>query len=290
MYLTDVELADGIGGQFSRKLDAFAYAKRIGGDYYHRPISDLMWHPGDCFDIDNPKQKQKFINELNKFFEYNNPDVSIDEVEEAPMRVGMVPPSEQISTRGLLKKLPMQKKIVIHVRRGNIVPDQTINPRYISDESYRKLFILLEQIIKDLRLQDHEIVILTDGPIDNPEYISTPDHEYWRTQIGMNVQGDITKLEPFNTEILNPNLNYTIINNICSLDAIRLMLSANWLIPGFSAFSTFVATGGHYNVIGNPRSMNTNGISGSWLDTADGVRINIGKKVYSDDSFRAATS
>ena len=290
MFVTDKELADGIGGQFCRKLDAFAYAKRMGYEYYHRPISDVMWHPGDCFDLSSNKEKQKFINELNKFFEYKNADVPADLVQEAPMKIGMVPGSEMISTRGLLKKLPMQKKIVIHVRRGNIVQDQTANPRYISDEAYRKLFLHLETIIKDFRLNDHEIVVLTDGPIDEPQYIQTPDHEYWRTQVGMNVDGEVTKLEPLNTKILNPNLKYTIINDICSLDAIRLMLSANWLIPSFSAFSTFVAVGGHYNVIGNSRSMNVQGIRGSWFDTKDSVKIQIGDKVYSDNNLTVATS
>lgn len=290
MFVTDVELADGIGGQLCRKLDAFSYAKRMGYEYYHRPISDVMWHPGDCFDIDNEKEKQKFINELNKLFIYTNPDVSMEQVQEAPLRIGMVPGGEMVSTRGLLKKIPMEKKIVIHIRRGNIVTDQSVNPRYISDEAYRKLFIHLEQIIRDFRLEDHEVVILTDGPIDNPEYISTPDHDYWRTQVGMNVQGEVTKLEPFNTSILNPNLKYTIINDICSLDAIRLMLSASWLISGFSAFSSFVALGGHYKVIGNSRSTNTKGLAGSWLDKKDSVTINIGKRVYSDDNLTLATS
>lgn len=282
MFYTDLELPDGIGSQIIRKISAIYYCELHGHTYIHRPIQELMWHPGDCFDIEDEKQKAKVIKQINMLI---TPPIQELPKTEKLLTVPTafdIPKNSNSYKIKFFKKLPMKKRIVIHVRRGNIVADQSINPRYISDEAYRKFFLHLEKIIQDFKLQDREIVVLTDGPINFKETIKTPDHNFWKNQSGMGVEGDTATLIPFNTSILNKNLKYTVLNNLCAVEAMELMLSAEWLFASYSAFSTAIAAGGHYKSVVNTRCINPAGFTGSWKDNGDSVTIDIGGKIYSD--------
>lgn len=222
-----------------------------------------MWHPGDCFDPESAEDRQRYVDKVNKLWTYpeshglegDSITITIPNIDAAlkglPLGIEKISSQGLDSCRGALKASSLDKRIVVHVRRGNIVPDFSINPRYIDDDVYKFFFVQLEKIIQRERLEDHEIVILTDGPIDKEKTIKLPKGDMWRHQTGMNVDpnDELVTLIPFNTSMLNPNLDYTIINDSCSIDAFEMMLNADWLVSGTSAFSQAAAMGGAQNVI-----------------------------------------
>jgi hypothetical protein len=145
----------------------------------------------------------------------------------------------------------VHNSIVIHIRRGNAVPE---NPRYTSDEFYFNLLKQIPEIINDLQLDNPRVIITTDAtngelytPVGDKQKMYNCQPYLHKDELGRYPTTGIDR------ELLkNAYPNVEIIDDLDTYDAFILMLTAKLLIVGNSAFSQSAGLLSTNMVIGMP--------------------------------------
>lgn len=257
----EFKTTDGIGAMLWKKIYAMSYAKHYGKLFQNTPFDWFLIHESD--DVNSPEEFQKTLDNFNnilidpwKDFDFNSlkdwtlcPHVGLG----AP-RPGMTDHNNFLIHAPDFNSLAgrSHNTVVIHIRRGNAIPE---NPRYVEESFYIELLKNMPEIIKNLGLNNPDVVICTDATDEPSSYLPLDD-----AQSFMWNQPHLYKDESgrYPTTTLNfsalkeayPGLK--IVNNLKTYESFRLMVTAKLLIVGQSAFSQSAGLLSTNMVIGMP--------------------------------------
>lgn len=270
-------LEDGIGAQFYRKIYAMCYAMDNGLPFFNRKIKDFFIHEAD--NVKTEEDEQRVLDFFNNFLinPWDRHNFSGDLTvcprvgEGAPDTMGQIMNTLPQFTKHGPTFNPdniTENTIVIHIRRGNVVPG---NPRWLDESIYIKILENINGTIKQLGLDNPEIVIVTDAPDTDKKYKPINKH-----QDGKWNQDHLVRDENgyFDTVSLNfdrfrhvlPNI--IILNNLNPEDAFLKMLRAKVLVVSPSIFSHAAALLSKNTVIDVcGRKVRFNGSYGHFDDT-----------------------
>jgi hypothetical protein len=232
MAIKEEYIPDGIGAQLFRKIVIKSYADAVGEEYYNDPITDFLIHESD--NINTEDEKNKIIEQFNNLISHTNNkhissnirDISTNDVNHSMLT----------NFNFLNIETVKENRIVIHIRRGNVVPG---NPRWVDEERYIELVENIDNISKLFSLQSPEIFILTDSPVNANKFKPyDKQDDYWKQEhlvADSNGEYPLTSISPDNF----PNVK--IINNMGTYESFIFMLNSAVIVPSWSAFSKSAA-------------------------------------------------
>lgn len=268
---------DGIGAMLWKKIYAMSYAYRHKLLFEDSPFIGFLIHESDK--ITNRDEYDSLLNQFNNLLFNPWANINFEMIPNKTIsgRVGMglgqtiYGPGFVQETDFLLDATVFNKihnddsnNIVIHLRRGNAIPE---NPRYTNDEFYLNLLSQISVLFNKFDLENPEVIICTDAPdvqtLFNPsinDHISNKDRAYMYTVIQSNMWSQPHLYPNENGEYPVTSANFDeyrkvypsvkIVNNLSTYDSFLLMLRAKVLITAHSAFSQSAGLLSHNRVIG----------------------------------------
>jgi len=228
MAIKEEYIPDGIGAQLFRKIVVKSYADAIGEEYYNDTIKDFLIHESD--NIKTEDEKNKIIEQFNNLISHtNSKDMNYDIKEISTNEIN----SSMLTNFNFLNiETIKENRIVIHIRRGNVIPT---NPRWIDEERYVELIENIDNISKLFSLENPDIFILTDSPVNTNKFKPyEKQDDYWKQEhlvADSNGEYPLTSINPDNF----PNVK--IINNMGTYESFLFMLNSAVIVPSWSAFS-----------------------------------------------------
>ena len=224
--ITCNSLSDGAGAVFLRIYTAIIYSHKIGGHYFHTPISSLEHNYYN--DVEYVSKWEKYFGFLSNYSKIKQTDiiVSIDSFKQIffyfiyykflyakkiifkfkfhhPAYINLNP-SDFISLNQSLKnciisnneKLKNNGKlnIIIHIRRGDVSIDKNYN-RFTHNQDINSKIIELKYILDDLELR-YNFHLISQGSIKDFKNISNIDYYH----LGLDPIADFDKM--VNADIL----------------------------------------------------------------------------------------
>jgi hypothetical protein len=225
-------MPDGIGAQLQRKVIVKAYANLMGYNYYNEPITDFLIHESDH--VNNQQEKNTLMFQFNNLIKHSNEGIDLDAVEEISTNELDV---SQIKNYDFLNiATSRENRIVIHIRRGNVIPG---NPRWIDESEYVSVINNIDSIADQFNLNSPKVVILTDSPNKAKTFKPTEDQQnYWYQDFLVpDSLGEypLTAIDPNNFKDIE------IVNNLGTYESFLYMLDSALIIPSCSAFSRCAA-------------------------------------------------
>jgi hypothetical protein len=228
MLIKEEYIPDGIGAQLLRKIVVKSYADATGAEYYNEPIKDFLIHESDK--INTEDEKNKIIEQFNNLISHTNPKDMISNIKE--ISTNEINSSMLTNFNFLNIETVKENRVVIHIRRGNVIPT---NPRWIDEERYVELVDNIDNISKLFSLENPEIFILTDSPVNSNKFKPyDKQDDYWKQEhlvADSNGEYPLTSINPDNF----PNVK--IINNMGTYESFLFMLNSAVIVPSWSAFS-----------------------------------------------------
>jgi hypothetical protein len=228
MIVKEEYIPDGIGAQLYRKIIIKSYAESTGNEYYNEPIKDFLIHESD--NINTEDEKNKVIEQFNNLILHTNPKDVTSKIKE--ISTNEINCSLLTDFNFLNIETVKENRVVIHIRRGNVIPT---NPRWIDEERYVELVDNIDNISKLFSLENPEIFILTDSPVNANKFKPyDKQDDYWKQEhlvADSNGEYPLTSINPDNF----PNVK--IINNMGTYESFLFMLNSAVIVPSWSAFS-----------------------------------------------------
>jgi hypothetical protein len=239
---------DGIGAMLWKKIYAMSYAKQQNKLFEDTPLKWFLIHSSDNIKSEDDPKYAEMLEKFNNVLLNPWKDIDFDSIPDKTLcphiglgwshAPGIIAETDFLDYAPEFNKFSdtVHNSIVIHIRRGNAVPE---NPRYTEDKFYFNLLKDIPKIIQDLQLDNPRVIITTDARNEEPY---TPVGE---KQKMFNCQPYLHKDEfgRYPTTGIDIDLlksaypNVEIIDYLDTYDAFILMLTAKVLIVGNSAFS-----------------------------------------------------
>jgi hypothetical protein len=255
---------DGLGAMLWKKIYAMCYSKYYGKLFQNTPIDWFLIHESDnIVDESDPK----YLDLLNKFNNVlYNPWANID-FEQIPYKrlctnvgAGAEAPgfAKHDYDKDFIKEGPTFNKfvnathnsIVIHIRRGNAIPE---NPRYVPDEFYENVLKQIPEIIDKLKLDNPKIFICTDSTNNNFSPKGFDQERMWhQPHLYKDNSGSYPHTSINADRFKNIIPDIIIKDDMDTYDSFIFMLTAKVLIVGNSAFSQSAGVLSTNSVIGMP--------------------------------------
>jgi len=260
----EFKTTDGLGAMLWKKIYAMSYAKHYGKLFENTPIDWFLIHESDGIDGEEDPKYLELMNKFNNVLFNPWQDIDFDKIPYKTLceevGLGALPPGyakNNADTEFLKEAVHFNKfqdivhnSIVIHIRRGNAIPE---NPRYVPDEFYENVLKQIPLIIDKLKLDNPEIIICTDSTNNSfypkghaqermwgqPHLYKDNDGSYPHTSINVDLFKSII-----------PNI--IIKDDMDTYDSLVFMLTAKVLIVGNSAFSQSAGLLSNNYVIGMP--------------------------------------
>jgi hypothetical protein len=284
---------DGLGAMIWKKVYAMSYAYRHKLLFQDTPFEWFLVHESDRV---NNREEYKFImNQFNQLLFNPWSDINFDKITDKfiSKRIGKGLGTTHhgpgfVEKIGFLLDAPIFNKvknddtnnIVIHLRRGNAIPE---NPRYHADEFYINLLSQITMLFDKFNMGTPEVIICTDAP-DTPKTFK-PNDELSQTdsfgQAWMWNQPYLHKDENGEYPVTSANFDefrkvypsVKIVNTLSTYDSFLLMLRAKVLITANSAFSQSAGLLSHNRVISINDAVYRNRVGR--LDNSGNISINI---------------
>ena len=260
----EFKTTDGLGAMLWKKIYAMSYAKYHGKLFQDTPIDWFLIHESDNI---NGESDPKYLELMQKFNNvllnpWRNIDFNAIPYTELCKNVGAgaEQPGFAIDNtdKEFLKEAThfnkfydiVHNSIVIHIRRGNAIPE---NPRYVPDEFYENVLKQVPIIIDRLNLDNPSIVICTDSTSNNFSPKGLRQEQMWhQPHLYKDSNGKYPHTN-INVDLLKSAYpNIIIKDKLDTYDSFIFMLTAKVLIVGNSAFSQSAGLLSTNNVIGMP--------------------------------------
>lgn len=228
MLIKEEYIPDGIGAQLLRKIIVKSYANATGNEYYNEPIKDFLIHESD--NINTEDEKNKIIKQFNNLILHTNTEktnLNFKEISTNNINFSILTDFNFLNIKTI-----KENRIVIHIRRGNVIPT---NPRWIDEERYIELVDNIDNISKLFSLQSPEIFILTDSPVNANKFKPyDKQDDYWKQE---HLVADNNGEYPLTSIDHNNFPTVKIINNMGTYESFLFMLNSAVIVPSWSAFS-----------------------------------------------------
>lgn len=239
---------DGLGAMLWKKIYAMSYAKYHNKLFEDTPFKWFLIHSSDKVKSEDDPKYAEMLEKFNNILLNPWKDIDFDSIPDKTLcphiGLGWSHPPGIIHETDFLDYAPAFNKfsdtvhnsIVIHIRRGNAVPE---NPRYTEDEFYFNLLKDIPKIIEDLQLDNPRVIITTDAtngelytPVGEKQKMFNCQPFLYKDEFG---RYPTTGIDIDLLKSAYPNIE--IIDDLDTYDAFILMLTAKVLIVGSSSFS-----------------------------------------------------
>jgi hypothetical protein len=254
---------DGIGAMLWKKIYAMSYAKHHNKLFEDTPLKWFLIHESDNIKSEDDPKYADLLDKFNNVLLNPWKNIDFDSMPDKTLcphvglgwshQPGIIHETDFLESAPAFNKFSdtVHNSIVIHIRRGNAVPE---NPRYTSDEFYFNLLKQIPEIINDLQLDNPRVIITTDAtngelytPVGDKQKMYNCQPYLHKDELGRYPTTGIDR------ELLkNAYPNVEIIDDLDTYDAFILMLTAKLLIVGNSAFSQSAGLLSTNMVIGMP--------------------------------------
>lgn len=282
---------DGLGAMLWKKIYAMCYAYRYKKLFRNKPFIWFLVHPSD-----NAEDETTYYDLLYKFnhllynpwenIDFNSFDWELcpDVGQGAEVHPGFADHYDFLLEAPVFNKQPLtdNSNIVIHMRRGNAVEQ---NPRFTGELIYVNILKQIDNVAKELGIDNPQVIILTDAPDQNSFYTPSKkdmkQYKMWHQPWLDKNEHDQWKLTTVNWDLLRsvyPKIIFK--NKLNTYEAFILMLNAKLLIPAYSAFSQCAGLLTHNKVLywpskeGMDRQMNLFKNSVGKIDAEGNIKLN----------------
>lgn len=260
----EFKTTDGLGAMLWKKIYAMSYAKHYGKLFQDTPIEWFLIHESDGIDGESDPKYFELMNKFNNLL--YNPWKNID-FDNIPYKVlcpdiglGTEPPgfAKNNNDKEFIKEATAFNKfsdivhnsIVIHIRRGNAIPE---NPRYTPDHFYENVLRQIERIVNRCQLENPDVFICTDSTNKNFVPKGIKQEKMWhQPHLYKDSSGSYPHTSIDFDLLKNVFPNLKIKNDLDTYDSFIFMLTAKVLVVGNSAFSQSAGMLSTNHVIGMP--------------------------------------
>jgi hypothetical protein len=267
---------DGLGAMMWKKIYAMSYAYHHKLLFQDTPFEWFLVHESDR--IENREEYKLVMNQFNSLLFNPWGNINFEKIPnkiiskrigkglgQTPYGPGFVQETDFLLNAPIFNKVLNDdtNNIVIHLRRGNAIPE---NPRYCADEFYINLLSQITLLFNKFNMGVPEVIICTDAPgtpktfkpndeLSQQDVFGHPSGQYW-----MWGQPHLYKDENGEYPVTSANFDafkevyplVKIVNTLSTYESFLLMLRAKVLITANSAFSQSAGLLSHNRVIGMP--------------------------------------
>lgn len=239
---------DGLGAMLWKKIYAMSYAKYHNKLFEDTPFKWFLIHSSDKVKSEDDPKYAEMLDKFNNILLNPWKDIDFDSIPDKtlcphvglgwPWEPGINGETDYLQSAPEFNKFSdtVHNSIVIHIRRGNAVPE---NPRYTEDKFYFNLLKDIPKIIEDLQLDNPRVIITTDAtngelytPVGEKQKMFNCQPFLYKDEFG---RYPTTGIDIDLLKSAYPNIE--IIDDLDTYDAFILMLTAKVLIVGSSSFS-----------------------------------------------------
>lgn len=271
---------DGLGAMLWKKIYAMSYARAHNKLFQDVPWDWFLIHPSDRVDDEEDPMYEELLHKFNNVLLNPWRDVDFSSLRDAVLcpHVG-----EGASERGgwadepndyCLRLAPnfnkfdgVHNSVVIHIRRGNVVPE---NPRWIPDTFYVEVLKNLSATTEQLGLHNPRVVVLTDSSSRRyrPSPLSARQVKMWgQPYLHADNDGFYPQTVADFSQLRRVCPELWIMDSLPTYEAFELMVTAAVLVPGNSSFSQAAALLSKNKVVTIPTSMQSSGSYNSFAGT-----------------------
>lgn len=264
---------DGLGAMMWKKIYAMSYAYHHKLLFQDTPFEWFLVHESDR--INDRDEYKSVMNQFNQLLFNPWSDINFDEMDGKVIskRIGkglgvthngpgFVEETDFLLEAPVFNKIKNDNtnNIVIHLRRGNAIPE---NPRYYVDEFYVNLLSQITMLFDKFDMGMPDVIICTDAPdapktfkpndtLSQSDVFQHPSGQSWmwgQPHLYKDENGEYPVTSANFDEFRRVYPSVKIINTLSTYDSFLLMLRAKLLITSNSAFSQSAGLLSHNRII-----------------------------------------